>query len=81
MSHCPERNLFLAVVAQAFQDAAGVGIEADHAFAWLTSPSQDLFLVCDLAGLNPWAVVRLGRSAASTPARRMRLPERIKNAH
>lgn len=65
------KNLYGAVLLQAFEDAAYVGrkpeciVDRDHARAWLTSVNYDLHFICDCAGLEPRAVLTKARSQAA----------------
>jgi hypothetical protein len=59
----PEQRLFVGVIANAAQEAAGVGRTGDEhrtikqsAHAWFSNNGDDFRTVCELAGLEPCEV-------------------------
>ena len=66
-----DRGLWCAVILRAIEDARGEGLQGpprnrarlrDEAWAWLTQSSRDFYLVCELAGLEPRAVMAYARA-------------------
>ena len=63
----PTTRLYLALIAQALQDATGPvnaycsEAERDDARRWLSKPSKDLRIMCGLAGVEPDQVIKLAK--------------------
>lgn len=81
-SRSPEERLWRAVVLQAFIDLAGntyteKTIHIKHrATHWLTTPSRDLFNVCDMADMQPQTIMARARRARDENGLNWRLPPR-----
>ena len=57
-----EKKLWLAVVGRAFRDIHSDDQKIkEAALAYLTRPSRDLYMLCDLIGFNAHAVMEAAR--------------------
>ncbi len=75
-----ETALWVAVITQAMMDALNRSRHPEHlyhkraAIEWLTGNSQDFFLVCQLADMNPDCVRRKAKRAMVSPVVRINSP-------